>query len=135
MKLPDIQYRRAIYKIVVAAIPVVGTLAAGGLIAATPALIIASVLGFLGNLLADRASNQLQKDGTLILTGSVEKQVIDGINILAGKAADSVSGIEHVNEALAKANKARDEVVTTVSSTPVLGPLAAEALDRILNHK
>jgi F420-0:gamma-glutamyl ligase-like protein len=131
VKLPDIQYRRILYKVILALIPVVGALVPSGVLTAGTAGLIAGALGFLGNLLADRASSQLQADGTLILTGPVEKQVTDGINILAGQAADTITGINQVNDALAQANKIRDEVIDTVRSTPVVGPLAREVLDRL----
>lgn len=131
MKLPDIQYRRILYKVILALIPVVGALVPSGVLTAGTAGLIAGALGFLGNLLADRASGQLESDGTLTLSGSVEKQVTDGINILAGRAADTITGINQVNDALAQANRVRDEVIDVVRSTPVVGPLAQEVLDRL----
>jgi len=131
VKLPDIQYRRILYKVILALIPVVGALVPSGVLTAGTAGLIAGALGFLGNLLADRASGQLESDGTLTLSGSVEKQVTDGINILAGRAADTITGINQVNDALAQANRVRDEVIDVVRSTPVVGPLAQEVLDRL----
>lgn len=131
MKLPDIQYRRILYKVILALIPVVGALVPSGVLTAGTAGLIAGALGFLGNLLADRASGQLESDGTLTLSGSVEKQVTDGINILAGRAVDTITGINQVNDALAQANRVRDEVIDVVRSTPVVGPLAQEVLDRL----
>ena len=131
MKLPDIQYRRLAYKTVMALIPVVGALVPAGILTGGTALVISSVLGFFGSLLADKASGQLQNDGTLILTGPVEKQVKDGINILAGQASNTINSINQVNDALAQANKVKDEVIDTVSRTPVLGPLATQILGNL----
>ena len=131
MKLPDIHYRRIAYKTVLALIPAVLALGPAGVIPAGTAGLIAAVLGFLGNLLADRASGQQINDGTLILTGPVEKQVKDGINILAGQASNTINSINEVNDALAQANKVKDEVIDTVSKTPVLGPLATQILGNL----
>jgi hypothetical protein len=131
MKLPDIQYRRLAYKIVLALIPAVGALVPAGVLTAGTAGVIAGVLGFLGNLLADRASNQLQKDGTLILSGSVEEQVNKGIDILASEAAKSFDNLSQVGINLDRLNQVKDDAVRQVQEIPVLGPLAREVLDRI----
>lgn len=131
MKLPPINIRQAFYKVSLVGIALATLLGSLGVIPLPVAGAIGTLLGVLGNGLADHASSQLQKDGTLVLTGPVEKQVTDGINILAGQAADSITGINRVNDALAQANKVRDEVLDMVRSNPVVGPLAREVLDRL----
>lgn len=135
MHLPPINIRQSIYKFSAVGIALATLLGSLGVIPLPVAGAIGTFLGVLGNALADTASAQQRKDGTLVLTGPVEKQVTDGINILAEQAADTVTGINKVNDALAQANRVRDEVIGVVRGTPVVGPLASEALDRILNHK
>lgn len=131
MKLPDIQYRRAIYKTALFLIPIVTALGASGIIPLPVAGGVGTFLGFITNLLADRASAQLEKSGTLILSGSVEEQVNKGIDILASEAAKSIDNLNQVGLNLDRLNQAKNDAITQVTNTPVLGPLAQQILDRL----
>jgi len=132
MSLPDIHYRQLAYKTVLALIPAVGAIATAGILTVGQAGIIVGVLGFLGNLLADRASSQLRKDGTLILSGTVEEQVNKGIDILTKQATDSVGALDQVGNSLDNLNKVKNGAIDAVGSIPVLGPITKDILRDIL---
>jgi hypothetical protein len=129
--LPDLPYRRIVYKAVIALIPAVGALVPAGVLTAGTAGLIAGFLGFLGNLLADRGSAQLERDGTLILTGSVQEQVAKGTDILISDAVNTINGLDQVGQNLDKLNQVREQAITTIGGIPVLGPLAQQVLDRL----
>ena len=131
MQLPDIHYRRMVYKACLLLIPVVTALGGSGVIPLPIAGVIGSVLGFFSNLLADRASSQLQKDGTLILSGSVQEQVNKGIDILTNQAVNTIDGLNQVGVQLDRLNKVKNDALDQVKNVPVLGPLAQQILDRL----
>lgn len=131
MKLPPINYRQTIYKVCIVGVALATLLGSLGVIPITVAGAVGTFLGVLGNALADRASSQLQEDGTLVLSGPVDKQVVDGINVLINSARSQVEGLDRVAEAAAQAAKVKDEVITAVQGAPVIGPLAKQVLDQI----
>jgi hypothetical protein len=131
MGLPDIKYRKLFYKACLVLIPVITALGASGIIPLAVAGGIGTVLSFLSNLLAERATTALQKDGTLILTGTVQDQVNKGIDILAQGAVDAVEGLNDVGRNLERLNDLRDRSVEVAVSVPVLGPLAAQILNQL----
>lgn len=131
MKLPDIHYRVLVYKTCIFLIPIVTALGASGVIPLPIAGGIGTVLGFFSNLLAAKASSQLQKDGTLILTGTVQEQVNKGIDILTGQAINTIDGLNQVGVQLDRLNKVKDDALDQVKNVPVLGPLAQQILDRL----
>lgn len=128
MGLPDIKYRKLIYKVCLVLIPVITALGASGIIPLAVAGGIGTALSFLSNLLAERATTALQKDGTLILSGSVQDQVNQGIDILAKGAVDAVQGLDEVGRHLDRLNEVRDRSIEAAVTVPVLGPLAAQIL-------
>jgi hypothetical protein len=132
MALPDIAYRKLAYKAVLALIPAVGAVASVGVLTVSQAGIIVGILGWLGSLLAERASTQLQKDGTLILTGSVEDQVAKGIEILTKKATDSVEALDRAGSGLDILNQAKTGAINAAGNIPVLGPITQAILKDIL---
>lgn len=131
MKLPDIKYRKLIYKTALFLIPIVTALGASGAIPLTVAGGVGTFLGFITNLLADRASAQLQKDGTLILTGPVQEQVNKGTDILIEQAINAINGLDEAGKNLDRLNEVKDRAIDAAGNVPVLGPLAKEALDRL----
>jgi hypothetical protein len=131
MKLPDIQYRRLIYKSAIFLIPIVTALGASGVIPLPVAGGIGTFLGFITNLLADRASAQQQNDGTLILTGSVQEQVTKGTGILIDEAYKAIDGLSEVGKTLEVLNAAKETAIKQAREVPVIGPLAQQVLDRL----
>lgn len=131
MKLPDIQYRRLAYKAVLALIPAVGAIASVGVLTVSQAGVIAAILGWLGSLLADRGSAQLQKDGTLILTGTVQEQVAKGTDILIADAVKSLDVLNQAGHQFDKLNQVKNQSINAVNSIPVLGPISAQILKDI----
>lgn len=130
MKLPDIQYRRMVYKACLALIPAVGALATSGVITAATAGVIAGILGFVGNLLADRGSKQLQTDGTLILKGSVPQQVNQGLEIIAGQIEQKINDVTDIGKNVGRVKDARDQLNEMLGNSPI-GNLAQQAMDAI----
>jgi hypothetical protein len=88
-------------------------------------------LGFITNLLADRASAQQQNDGTLILTGSVQEQVTKGTGILIDEAYKAIDGLSEVGKTLEVLNAAKETAIKQAREVPVIGPLAQQVLDRL----
>lgn len=131
MGLPDIKYRKMIYKACLVLIPVVTALGASGIIPLAVAGGIGTVLSFLSNLMAERATTALQKDDTLVLTGSVQDQVNQGIDILTKGAVDAVKGLDDVGSHLQRLNEIRDRSMEVAVSVPVLGPLASQILNEL----
>ena len=131
MILPDIKYRKMIYKASLVLIPVITALGASGIIPLAVAGGIGTALSFLSNLLAERATTSLQSDDTLSLTGSVQDQVNQGIDMLAKGAVDAVQGLDDVGRHLERLNEVRDRSIQAATQVPVLGPLAAQILNQL----
>lgn len=131
MTLPPIHIRQIVYKATLVLIPVVTVLAHLGIIPVAVAGAIGTLLGVFSSGLADKASAQLQKDGTLILTGSVQEQVAKGTDILINDAVNTINGLDQVGKNLDLLNQAKDRAITSISEVPVLGPLAKQVLDRL----
>lgn len=131
MKLPPINYRRLIYKSCLFLIPFVTALGASGFIPLNVAGGIGTALGFLTNLLADRASAQLERDGTLILTGTVQEQVNKGTNILIDEAVSAIDGLSQVGKQLDRLNEVKNQAIDAAADVPILGPLARDILNRL----
>jgi hypothetical protein len=118
------------YKAVLAAIPAVGAIASTGAITPTVAGIIVGVLGWLGSLLADRGSSQLQKDGTLVLTGSVPEQVSKGLDILVNQTVSTIDQISEIGKGVNRLQDVKDDLVRSLDGVP-LGPLAQQAIQSL----
>ena len=132
VKLPSVKIRQHIYKAATVLIPLVTLLGYYNIVPVAVAGAVATLLGFLSSGLADRATTQQQKDGTLILTGSVQEQVNKGTDILINEAVDAIEGLSQVGNKLDRLKDARDQAVIGAGGIPVLGPLAKEALDRLI---
>jgi len=130
MVLPSLPIRQMMYKAVLAAIPAVGAIASTGAITPTVAGIIVGVLGWLGSLLADRGSSQLQKDGTLVLTGSVPEQVSKGLDILVNQTVSTIDQISEIGKGVNRLQDVKDDLVRSLDGVP-LGPLAQQAIQSL----
>ena len=130
MVLPSLPIRQMMYKAVLAAIPAVGAIASTGAITPTVAGIIVGVLGWLGSLLADRGSRQLQKDGTLVLTGSVPEQVSKGLDILVNQTVSTIDQISEIGKGVNRLQDVKDDLVRSLDGVP-LGPLAQQAIQSL----
>jgi hypothetical protein len=108
----------------------VGAIASTGAITPTVAGIIVGVLGWLGSLLADRGSSQLQKDGTLVLTGSVPEQVSKGLDILVNQTVSTIDQISEIGKGVNRLQDVKDDLVRSLDGVP-LGPLAQQAIQSL----
>lgn len=129
MIIPNVNIRDAVYGLSLVIAAVVGLLGTLGVIPLATAGAIGTVVGAIGNALAKRTVSQQKKDGTLVLTGSVENQVTKGTDILINEVIEKVNGLDQVGRNLDKLNKVKDEALATVDSIPVVGPLTRKALD------
>lgn len=92
--------------------------------AASVSAALTSVLGLFGVTVAGTAAynvNKQQKEGTFDSIPP-EEQVINGINAV----------LEAQQQAQVAVNRVKEAVTQAVSDTPVIGPLAKQALDQIL---
>ena len=125
MKLPPLNIRQRVYKLCKISIPAVGLLYATGLIPLPIAGPLVTLLGTIVSVLADKGSEQLQKDGTTILTGSVSEQVNKGMDILLNNAVQAIDILSNVGQT---AIQAKEQATTAVLQTPILGDLARQAM-------
>ncbi|AGT14261.1 holin [Mycobacterium phage Adzzy] len=88
---------------------------------------LGALIGGGANAAAARKVNTQRKDGTFETAEEVSPvdQVINSLPVIVQKANDAAADLERVKEAAA----------AVAGATPVIGPLAKEAIEQILNPR
>lgn len=99
-------------------------------VAASVSAAVTAVLGLFGVTVAGTAAyntNKQRHDGTFDSVNPVDPadMVVNGIEAVLKAQREAEANVDRVKEA----------VTTAVRDVPVLGPLASQALDQILNRK
>lgn len=99
-------------------------------VAASVSAAVTAVLGLFGVTVAGTAAyntNKQRNDGTFDRVGPQDPadMVVNGIEAVLQAQREAEANVDRVKEA----------VTTAVKDVPVLGPLASQALDQILNRK